>query len=289
MIEIVKLLEGKNDLERKNIIIDLLNKRGYNYELEEYAFFGQTKENIVISLGEGKKEILVVTHYDIVQGSPGANDNASTIAVIFDVLKKLKNYKPKNKIKFIIFGDEEKDCIGSYAYVKKHRIKNIIAVYNLELVGNGDMIGIWPVTKDVEKSIALKILRKTIKKLGYYFEETGKLPLFYGDYKPFRESGLKNSFCISVIPKKEKEEIRKFIETPKAIIVPGIIFQFFKKFIKKPKALAIPRLMYKLVKVPTFFQLYHSSEDKSKYLSESALIMTSNVLYNTITYIEQLN
>ena len=95
MMQYVKSLEGKNDSQRKNIIIDLLNKKNYNYKLEKYIFFGQTKDNIIIPLGKGKKEILIVTHYDVVPGSPGANDNASTIAVVFDLLERLKNYKPK--------------------------------------------------------------------------------------------------------------------------------------------------------------------------------------------------
>ena len=269
MMKYVKLLEGKDDLERKNTIIDVLNRKGYNHKLEKYNFSGQTKDNIIISLGRGKKEILIVTHYDVVEKSPGANDNASTIAVIFDLLKKLKNYDPINKIKFIIFGDEEKDCIGSRAYIKKHSIKNIIAVYNMELVGYGNMIGIWPVTKDVKKSKALFVLKKTIKKLNYYYEEAGLLPLFFGDYKPFREAGLKDSFCISVVPKEEKEAIRKFVETPRFAIM--------------------LKLMFNLVKIPRFFQLYHSSEDKSKYLSENALKMTSDVLYNVIINIDRLN
>jgi len=258
----VKKLEGKNNIKRKQIIIDILSKSGFNYKLEEYNYFSYRGENIIITFGKGSKEILVVTHYDVVKGSPGANDNASTIAVVFDVIKKLKNYKAKNKIKFIIFGDEEKDCIGSKAYVRKHGTKNIIAVYNMELVGMGDMIGIWPVTKDVLKSKALLNLRKTIKKLGYYYEESGKLPLFFGDYKPFRRAGIKDSFCISVIPKKDRKAIREFVETPNYLIT--------------------LKLMFNLLKIPKMFQLYHSSEDKSKYLNESALRMTSDVLYNAV-------
>jgi len=271
MMQYVKLLEGKSDLQRKNIIIDLLNKKNYKFELEKYSFFSQDKDNIIIPIGNGKKEILVVTHYDVVSGSPGANDNASTIAVIFDILEKLKKnkYKPKNKIKLIIFGDEEKGCIGSRAYVKKHGIKNIIAVYNMELIGRGDAIGIWPVTKDVKKSKSLLNLKKTIEKLGYYYEEAGSIPIFFGDYEPFRDAGLKDSFCITVVPKKEKEAIRKFAEMPKSV--------------------AILKLMFKLVKIPRFFQLYHSSEDKSEYLSENALRMTSDALYNAIINIDMSN
>lgn len=263
----VKRLEGKSDIERKQIIIDILFKLGFRYKLEMYDYLGCVGENIIVTIGKGSKKILIVTHYDVVENSPGANDNASTIAVIFDVLKKLKNYKLRNKLKFIIFDDEELDCIGSRAYIKKHGVKNIIAVYNMELVGMGDMLGIWPVTKDVKETVALKILRETIKRLGYYYEESGKLPLFFGDYKPFRKAGIKDSFCISVVPKKERLAIRRFVEMPKFLIV--------------------LKLILGLIKIPRFFQLYHSSEDKSKYLNESALQMTSDVLFNAVISLDK--
>ncbi len=258
----VKELEGKSNIQRKQITTDILSKLGVSYKLEEYNYLFYKGENIIVTFGKGTKEILVVTHYDVAEGSPGANDNASTIAVVFDVIKKLKNKKIKNKIRFIIFGDEEKGCIGSRAYIKKHGIKSIIAVYNMELVGMGDMIGIWPVTKEVIESKVLLNLKKTIKKLGYNYEEAGKLPLFFGDYLPFREAGIKDSFCISIIPKKDLKAIIKFAETSRALIM--------------------PKLMLKIAKIPKFFQLYHSSEDKSKYLNESALRMTSDVLYNAV-------
>lgn len=264
----VKKLEGKEDIERKEITTSILSELGFDYQLEMYDYLSFVGENIIITLGKGSKQILVVTHFDVVPGSPGANDNASTIAVIFDVLTKLRNYPLKNKLKFIIFDDEELGCIGSRAYIKQHGVKNIIAVYNMELVGMGDMLGIWPVTKDVENSTALKILRDTIKKLGYSCEEAALLPMFFGDYKPFRQAGIKDAFCISALPKKERPVIRKFVETPRLIMM--------------------LKLMFKLVKIPRFFQLYHSREDKSKYLNESALQMTSDVLFNALINLDEI-
>ena len=68
----------------------------------------------------------------------------------------MRNYKPRNKLKFIIFGNEESGCIGSKAYTKQHGIKNIIAVYNMELVGMGDMVGLWPITKEVKGKCCIK-------------------------------------------------------------------------------------------------------------------------------------
>ena len=263
----IKLLEGESSFVRKKIIIDLLKKKGHKYRLERYTNIGESKDNIIIHTGnkKAKKEILVVAHYDVISGSPGANDNASAIAVIFNLLKRFKSYKAKNKIKFIIFGGEEEFYAGSGAYVKKHGIKNIIAVYDMELVGMGDMIGIWPITKAIEDGKALLNLRKTIKERGYYYEEIGNIQ-FWGDFTPFRKAGLKDAFCISVGQKKDKEAIRRFLEAPILISALRLIFS---------------------IKLPKLFQLYHSNEDKSKYLNKGALKMTSDVLYHTVISLDK--
>ena len=76
LISYVKKLEGKSDIERKQITIDILSRLGFDYKLEKYSYLSYKGENIIVSLGKGNKEILVVTHYDAVSGSPGANDNA---------------------------------------------------------------------------------------------------------------------------------------------------------------------------------------------------------------------
>ena len=266
LIGYVESLEGKSKGEKRNFILNEIKKLGYKPKLEKYSRSGFEGMNIIVSIGSGKKEILAVTHYDVVPGSPGANDNASTIAVLFNILKKLKKYKVKNKIVIAIFDDEEVGIVGSSAYVEKHGVKNIVAVYNMELVGMGDMMGIWPVTRDVEKSPVLENLRKSIKDLGYYYEEAGKLSLFSGDYLAFRRAGVKDSFCISVIPKKERKSIRRFVEAPALWSLIKVNIGF---------------------KIPNMFQIYHSSEDKSKYLNESALEMTSNVLFKALVNMDR--
>ncbi|MFC1743507.1 M28 family peptidase [Candidatus Riflebacteria bacterium] len=263
MMNCVELLEGKSNRERRNIIIELLEQKGFPYKTEKYFL---NRDNIIITLGEAGKEILIVTHYDAVLFSPGANDNASTIAVIFDVLEKLKVYKPENKLRFIIFGDEEFGCLGSYAYVRKHGVKNILAVYNMELVGMGDMIAVWPITKEVKAGRAVTVLENTITKLGYYFEEAGHLPGFYGDYKPFREYGCSESICITVIPTEQKDQIREFAES---------------------SVFLLPFRLFLGIKRPRFFEHYHSRKDQSKYLNESALEMTSEIIYQTVISIDK--
>ena len=268
LLDWVKEVEGKNRFGREKAVIKILERNKINFYIEKYDFLGQQGENIVIEFGSGKNEILVTTHYDVVSGSPGANDNGSCIAILIDVAKRLKKAKLKNKVKVIIFDQEEPGCLGSRAYVRRHGFENIIGVYNTELCGMGDVVGVWPVTKDVSDSAALGVLRDTVKKLGYGLEEAAELPIFFGDHRSFRELGFKDAFCLSVVPGKDVEEIRRFVTISKE----KLVFRSLLGLVIKPLG----------PKVPFMFQLYHSSEDKSKYLNESALQMMSRVIYSSI-------
>ncbi|MBC8500136.1 MAG: M28 family peptidase [Nanoarchaeota archaeon] len=273
LLDFVKKLEGRTDEERKDIIIETLKRSKYNFFLEDYkTAFGQGV-NIIMELGSGEKEILVTCHYDAVPGSPGANDNASAIAVVLDVYKRLKDYELNNKIKLIIFGSEEPThfsvgLIGSHEYVKKHRVENIKAVYSLELCGMGDVVGIWPVEEDIKSTIAFKNLEETLNDLNIYFEYSGKIPGFYSDYKSFRDAGLKDSLCLTAVLKEEKDKIRKFVEMD----------PFLLTF----------RMMTRTLKLPKLFQHYHSPDDKSIYLTESCLRMMSDVVYNAVINLDKI-
>ena len=73
----------------------------------------------------------------------------------------------------------------------------------MELVGMGDCIGLWPVTKFNKNSYIVEIIEKVMKKKKIYYEEVSELPAFYGDDLSFREYGFKHTICISVAYKKD--------------------------------------------------------------------------------------
>jgi len=72
---------------------------------------------------------------------PGANDNASGVAVILAVAETIKKSKisPKRSIIFIFFGAEEQGVKGSEYYLKHPFMpnKNIVGFINLDGVGRG--------------------------------------------------------------------------------------------------------------------------------------------------------
>lgn len=108
----------------------------------------------VIGVLEGKdpelknEAIIIGAHLDHVGCNhmlmPGANDNASGVAVVLGVARALSrlNFSLKRSILFILFGAEEQGVVGSKFYLK-HPVfpnKNIMVFINMDGVGRGKKI-----------------------------------------------------------------------------------------------------------------------------------------------------
>src|SRR6266478_5825570 len=81
--------------------------------------------------------LIVAAHYDTVRGSPGADDNASALAVLLEAARSLRSVALSREVRFIAFSLEEEDLLGSLAYVSSlkqdgHEIGGAIV---LECVG----------------------------------------------------------------------------------------------------------------------------------------------------------
>lgn len=61
--------------------------------------------------------LIVAAHYDTVPGSPGADDNASALAVLLDVAQRMRQSSLSRPVHFIAFCLEEDNLLGSRAYV----------------------------------------------------------------------------------------------------------------------------------------------------------------------------
>ncbi len=81
--------------------------------------------------------LIVAAHFDTVKGSPGADDNASALAVMLQIAHRVRALKLVRPIRFIAFNLEEENLLGSSAYtslLKKNR-EAIHGAIVLECVG----------------------------------------------------------------------------------------------------------------------------------------------------------
>lgn len=80
--------------------------------------------------------LLVGAHYDSVRGSPGADDNATGVAVALEVARLLGDRKTLRPLQIVLFDQEEAGLVGSYAYTQRpENLKNLDGVVILEMLG----------------------------------------------------------------------------------------------------------------------------------------------------------
>jgi hypothetical protein len=110
---------------------------------------GATWKNLVLTIpGQtSPNEIVMLTgHYDSTSGSPtvtapGADDNGTGCAMLFEAARLLRQFRFQRTIKLIWFTGEEQGLFGSEAYVADHPTAPILGVVNYDMAGydsNGD-------------------------------------------------------------------------------------------------------------------------------------------------------
>lgn len=114
----VKSLEGVRHpvaapaaLERAGTYIEqTLRFLGYAVDLHGFVDGGTEYSNVVATrLGtrQPEKRVLVVAHYDTVAGSPGADDNASGVALLLELATLYREWRPDLTLQFIAVNLEE--------------------------------------------------------------------------------------------------------------------------------------------------------------------------------------
>ncbi len=81
-------------------------------------------------------KILVAAHYDTVPQSPGADDNATGVAVVLEVARLLGSRPTPRTLQVAFFDREEIGLLGSLAFTgSAARLKNLQAAVVLDMVG----------------------------------------------------------------------------------------------------------------------------------------------------------
>jgi Zn-dependent M28 family amino/carboxypeptidase len=135
--------------EKAKFIEETLRSFNLKVENQNLPFHGRTYRNIIATTEDIDKEkdwILLGAHYDAAWGSPGADDNASGVAVLLEAANILSKQKFNRTIQFVAFTLEEPQpqtinfLIGSdhFAREAKKQRKRYRAVLILESVGYTD-------------------------------------------------------------------------------------------------------------------------------------------------------
>jgi len=144
--------ENYDSLVRKaGYIEDTFHSFGLSVERQEVPFHGRAYHNIIASTQGADREkapVLLGAHYDAAWGSPGADDNASGVAVLIEAARIISKQHSERTIQFVAFTLEEPQpqtihfLIGSDHFAKQARKadKKYRSVIILESVGYTDDI-----------------------------------------------------------------------------------------------------------------------------------------------------
>ncbi len=118
---------------------------GFSNSRETYDALGDQATNLIVELPGTKRAdeiVLLGAHYDTVYSTPGADDNASAVAVLLEVGRLLREFRGKRTIRYVAFACEEPpyfnlDCMGSQYHARQARLRGdkILGMLCLEMVG----------------------------------------------------------------------------------------------------------------------------------------------------------
>ncbi|MEO0801666.1 MAG: M28 family peptidase [Cyanobacteria bacterium J06642_2] len=111
-------------------------------ELDRFEWQGREHYNIVLHLPaisekRAKPPILIGAHYDAVPGSPGADDNASGVAVLLELARSLSERPLQRSVRLVAFDLEEYGLQGSTHYAElcyQQKLPLAVAI-SLEMLG----------------------------------------------------------------------------------------------------------------------------------------------------------
>ncbi len=126
-------------IERELVSLD------YPVVRQTYVVDGQDVANLSAQLdGRNRADEIVIVgaHYDTVEDTPGADDNASAVAVLLEAARLLRRSSPSRSVRFVAFTCEEPPhfytgSMGSQVYARHCRINHerIVGMLCLEMVG----------------------------------------------------------------------------------------------------------------------------------------------------------
>jgi Zn-dependent M28 family amino/carboxypeptidase len=117
-------------------------------EIHTFIVRGKTCKNLILNLppsGTSSKSslppILIGAHYDAVPGTPGADDNATGIAVLLELARMFATEPAKHPLRLVAFDMEEYGLLGSTDYVRmlQEQQQPLRLMISLEMLGYCDV------------------------------------------------------------------------------------------------------------------------------------------------------
>ena len=248
------LLEGRSNADREAAVATWLRARGVPFTRERFETFEGRGENFCVDVGRGDRALVLIAHHDAVPGSPGANDNAASVAILLSLLERWATREPLGRIRLLFPACEELGYLGTRAWVRAHGVRDVAGVLSLELPGVGDSVAVWDAAAPTPfLSRVCGALEGSGLRADESYHVVGRIPVFGSDHRAFAAAGVP-AYGLTSVPAAEADALRAFVFHP------------------------VRATLRSAVRRPPPFDTYHTARDRGATLDTTALSRVTRAL-----------
>ncbi len=147
--EAVAAYDQPSNAERLAVLTGQLNAAGLAYEIQTFEGGGRagamTGSNVIVTLGEGERDLLLTAHYDAVvlqsgELADGLVDNAASTVALIEAARVLSGRDLNHRVQVIFFDQEELGLIGAQRWIAANGTDRVAAVVNSDVAAFGDTL-----------------------------------------------------------------------------------------------------------------------------------------------------
>lgn len=264
---------------RREAVLHLLSRAGLSHEVQTasakpdtggFALFAQPApkaevevQNIIVRPVEiAGPKLVIGAHYDAFPGSPGANDNASGMAVLLALAQELSRSGCDKAVEVVFFDAEESGRAGSIAYLAECSSEEVAGMVNLDVCGYGDTLCV----RCMKKTPLLRNFTDKARLRRFDGEEVCYLP--DSDDKTFTKAHIP-ALSVAVLPRWD------------SAILPALK-DYANGFLGIP-----PELREQVASMEIMSTLHGGPRDNPSYLSEAAMRRVLDFLLDALNAPEQ--
>ncbi len=191
---------GRENAERADTLLQIFRELGFDPEIQEFpnvAAYGESRavgRNLIVTVGAGRRDIVVGAHYDVVRlrdGSVvgGAVDNGAASVVLTRVAETLQRHSLNHRVRVVLFDLEEIGLLGSHAYVQDEDKDRIAAMVNVDVVADDGVLMYGPTSHDGNE-VVYRSLRVVCAGGTVTCRDFPQYPP--SDDRPFQAAGIPN-------------------------------------------------------------------------------------------------
>ena len=198
----VRVRTTRGETRGARYIAERFRALGYEVRIQRFEVDGGTSRNVIATWPTAQANPFVIGgHMDTVPGAPGANDNASGVAVVLEMARIFAGRHRVRFMQFVAFGSEEygkngRHHIGSEVMVDRmtpRRLRRTPGMLSVDMIADGRPLiaGYSGFDSDV---VARDVYRKLINAgIGMTF----RVLCDCSDHGPFERAGIPAAFLWS--------------------------------------------------------------------------------------------